>query len=654
MGPGRSETSFGVDLLGEMELGMGWVNLRLRRCWRWSGFAAWIAAETASVAMIFAIAMMPMMAATGTAVDLSRALWVRARLSQALDAAGLAVGATPNLDHDQTVNLATTYFDANYPITDLGTPGPLNVDVQGNVVNLAATAELDTTIMALFGIKQIDVGVTSQITRESKNLEIAVALDTTGSMCNPDAQPCPNPTSAARISALKVAAGQLIDLVVQDIQTPTYSKMAIVPWAVAVNVGNNADQIRGPITAGVDITDAQWATDAPKNITAATKANPVVVTSANHGFLNGDRVYIKSVVGMTQLNNKQFTVANKTANTFQLQGVNGTAYNNYTSGGTVTKCTMADCSVVVTTAHSHGLSNGDSVFITGVQGMTAINSSATDPSYSNPITLKTVGSVTATTFNLPGVTSFNNAYTSGGSAHCVLQGCDYYYFTNAAGTGKDLFQISTCVSERTTNAATDASPATTYLGRNYAGPNNPCIAQTIVPLTSDKTVLHNTVNGLHAQGSTGGHIGSAWAWYMISPNFANLWPVDSQPAAYGTKDVLKVAVLMTDGLYNSTYCNGVISKDSTSGSGSTGDHINCNAPNGNSYTQAENICDGMKQQGIIIYTVGFDIASDVNAQNIMNYCAMDSSHVYLPNNSSDLAAAFVAIGQDVTALRISK
>ncbi|HXZ67034.1 MAG TPA: ubiquitin-activating E1 FCCH domain-containing protein [Alphaproteobacteria bacterium] len=625
---------------------MGWVVVRLRRFVRRWSLLAWLGAEAASVAMIFAIAMLPMMAATGAAVDLSRALWVRARLSQALDAAGLAVGATPNLDQSQTQDLADKYFVANYPTSDLGTPSPLNVSVNGNVVDLSATAELDTTLMALFGIDHLNVGVSSQITRESKDLEIAVALDTTGSMCSPNAQPCPSNGagySDTRIAALQNAANQLIDLVVQDVQTPTYSKMAIVPWAMAVNVGAVADQVRGPVAPGLNITNATWAASAPMNITGATRASPVVITSANHGFVNGDRVFIQGIPsGMTQINNKQFTVASATTNTFALQGINGTGYNSYTSGGTVTKCQMSDCSATITTSTSHGFVNGNHVYITNVGGMTQLNNAT-----------YTVANATSTTLDLVGSVPPYSAYTTGGSVYCTNLGCQYYYFQNASGSW-NTWQVSTCVSERTANAFTDASPATTYLGYNYAGTNNPCIAQTVVPLTSDKSVLHDAVNNLVAKGSTAGHIGSAWAWYMISPNFASLWPTDSQPATYGTQNVLKVAVLMTDGLYNSPYCNGVIAKDATSGSGGSSDHINCNAPNSDSYTQAENICDGMKQQGIIIYAVGFDIANDANAQHIMNYCAMDQNHVYLPNNSSDLAAAFVAIGQDVTALRISQ
>lgn len=68
-------------------------------------------------------------------------------------------------------------------------------------------------------------------------------------------------------------------------------------------------------------------------ITAITKANPAVVTSVAHGFSNGDRVIITGVLGMTEVNNRQFVVANKTADTFELSGVDSSAYTTYTSGG---------------------------------------------------------------------------------------------------------------------------------------------------------------------------------------------------------------------------------------------------------------------------------------------------------------------------------
>ena len=51
-------------------------------------------------------------------------------------------------------------------------------------------------------------------------------------------------------------------------------------------------------------------------------------------------------------------------------------------------------------------------------------------------------------------------------------------------------------------------------------------------------------------GTTAGQLGTAFAWYMLSPNWADIWPADSKPAAYGTAKLRKIAVLMTDGAYN--------------------------------------------------------------------------------------------------------
>lgn len=85
---------------------------------------------------------------------------------------------------------------------------------------------------------------------------------------------------------------------------------------------------------------------AGQSITGITKANPAVLSySGADTYTNGDRVYVTGVVGMTQVNNREFIVANVNtgANTFELQewingaavNVNSTGYDTYSSGGTV-------------------------------------------------------------------------------------------------------------------------------------------------------------------------------------------------------------------------------------------------------------------------------------------------------------------------------
>ena len=78
-------------------------------------------------------------------------------------------------------------------------------------------------------------------------------------------------------------------------------------------------------------------TEATKTISGITAANPTVVTATSHGYANGDDVWIADVVGMTRLNGRRFTVANKTTNTFELTDENSTSYTAWSSGGTASK-----------------------------------------------------------------------------------------------------------------------------------------------------------------------------------------------------------------------------------------------------------------------------------------------------------------------------
>lgn len=83
-------------------------------------------------------------------------------------------------------------------------------------------------------------------------------------------------------------------------------------------------------------------TAATKAITAATKANPAVLTSTAHGLASGDAVKIAGVLGMTELNGLTAVVNVLTANTFELLGVDSTGYGTYVSGGTAAPITFSN------------------------------------------------------------------------------------------------------------------------------------------------------------------------------------------------------------------------------------------------------------------------------------------------------------------------
>lgn len=76
------------------------------------------------------------------------------------------------------------------------------------------------------------------------------------------------------------------------------------------------------------------------SITAATAADPVVISASGHGFSNGNKVAIKAAGGMVEINDRIFTVAGVSGADFNLQddipgNIDGTGFTTFTSGGTV-------------------------------------------------------------------------------------------------------------------------------------------------------------------------------------------------------------------------------------------------------------------------------------------------------------------------------
>jgi Flp pilus assembly protein TadG len=597
-----------------------------------------------NVAMIFSLALPVLVLVTMGGVDINRASTVRINLQDALDAATLAAARSPHSTDTELTRVGLSALRANlqaYPdiiLREDQTTFSLNSD---SVVVANAKVDVKTLVASLvlppygkFMDDYLPVGAHSEVNRSSKNIEVGLVLDITGSM------------SGSKIRDLQSAARDLVDIVVQDVQSPYYTRMAVIPYSIGVNVGAYADGARGAPTGATRITDAEWTTGASKSISNITQAGLGIITALDHGFSTGDYVWISDVRGMVQINDGAYRVKRINANALSLESWNGTSWSDvntaygfsrYKRKGTIRGCLVADCSVIVT-SRSHDLQDGDGVYITDVRGMNQIND-----------TPFVVSNRTADTFSIGVNGATWGDYSSGGSAWCGRDGCQWRVFTNARGSLRAL-ETSDCVSARTgTEAYTDASPGSAEVGTNY--PSGACPSTPIMPLSSDKSGLKALINDLSVGGGTAGQIGIAWGWYTVSPNFNSLWP--SQPAGpYSPPETLKAVIIMTDGEFNTIYNSGVISRDS--GNGSNNDQINQNATNGDPFAQAESLCSGMKAQSVVVYTVGFQISSRGDAQQMLTDCATSPDHVFMPSSGGDLSEAFAAIGRDITRLRISR
>ncbi len=215
------------------------------------------------------------------------------------------------------------------------------------------------------------------------------------------------------------------------------------------------------------------------------------------------------------------------------------------------------------------------------------------------------------------------------------------YFTTAANAAA----YDACAVERTgSDNATDADPSaggTLRTLTSAGGSGNSCPDAAIMPLTghSQQSAIKMTISDFSASGSTAGHIGAAWGWYMLSPSWNGIFTGANAPGAYNDPNVSKNLVLMTDGLFNTSYLSGLAAGSA--------------AATAESYAQFDALCQGMKAKGINIYTIGFGL-NDATATAKLSGCASSPTNFFAAANGTELQTAFSTIVEKLNALRLSR
>jgi len=644
-----------------------------------------------NVAMMFAMALPVLLMITLGAIDIHQASKVKAQLQDALDAAALAAARSSFTD-DVNINKAgMAALKANMPGYFGETSGDTASFDLVDDERVVAQARVNVKVLVANVVlppygKLLDdylpVSASTEVLRPTRDIEVSLVLDITGSM------------EGSRLTDLQKAANDLVELLILEDQSVNRTRMALAPYSMGVNAGDYLDVTRGKARGATAITDASWmVSGSQKTISGVTKADEAVFTANNHGYDTGNFVWISGVTDSGSgsdlagwLNGRVYRVVRITSNTFKLERWDGSRWSvvsttgrqNYASNsGIARRCHAATCEVVVT-SDKHALSTGEDVRILNVGGMTQINTqNSVEPASRSSVPFyQTVTKLTDTTFALNGVvgptTTLGNYSKNTGTVQCLEYGCESFLFTNNENNRR-IFWASSCVSERVgpeayTDAApsTDVVPATATVAFSYVGTTNVgqggCMSTTFTPLTSNRETLTSHIDKYKAEGGTAGQIGVGWGWYLISPNFGAVFPEESRPEPYGTRGLVKVAIIMTDGEFNAVYYDGVRARDSGTGGGTNERWINHDSNNGSPFLQSVRMCEAMREQGIIIYTVGFDI-SDANdrtpntvdtAAEVMRACATSPEHVYLPKSGASLKDAFAAIGRSISQLRIAK
>lgn len=191
-------------------------------------------ADGGNVAVMFAIAVLPILGFVGAAVDYTRANSARTAMQAALDTTALMLSKdAAGLSATQINDKAQKYFTALYKQH----PEAQNVEISatyttstkdGSKIVLGAKAFMETNFMKIVGYPKIDFGTSSTTEWGSTKLRVALALDITGSM-----------DSAGKLDAMKAAAKDLVNKLKNSAKASDDVYMAIVPFNQMVNVNTD-------------------------------------------------------------------------------------------------------------------------------------------------------------------------------------------------------------------------------------------------------------------------------------------------------------------------------------------------------------------------------------------------------------------------------
>ena len=185
-----------------------------------------------NVAMMFAISLFFIIGLLAVAVDLSNGFSAKQRLQDTTDAVALLAAKDKSLDTPAKLEAAAqALYDETYP----GQRG-LRIEIEeiirdGDAVKVIAKNNIDTYFSGVFKTSNMDVGVSSTAIFSKKSLDVALVLDTTGSM----GRPVNGRSGPSKIKGLQTAANNLIDQL--EALDNSEVRLSVVPFAQYTNVG---------------------------------------------------------------------------------------------------------------------------------------------------------------------------------------------------------------------------------------------------------------------------------------------------------------------------------------------------------------------------------------------------------------------------------
>lgn len=575
---------------------------RLRRALGAWPLLARLRQDTRGNVMLFmAAGVIPVTAAVGSGVDLTRAYMAQARLQQAVDAATLA-GRKAMTDGslDTADPEIVKFLQSNYPANMSDGSGLAIADpiFQSEAVEMnsslsdegalcvTAQATVPTLVMGAFGKPSITIGANSCARRSGTNIDVVLVLDVTGSM------------AGTRIAALKTATNNFLatldDTRTQLAVSGLRVRVGIVPYSQAVNIGRLLHEENSAyiVTAAQDY----W-TDIGTPYRPCTNNDDDDCNWRNSNDDDSPRAVPLDV-------------------------------ENYVAAG--------------------GASGSTPSSAFGWKGCVEMR-----PSIKTIGTSTSLASIPAGAWDIidaaPGVIVGGAAAPAWRPYLALPLSSENRYGPNprtTQPTSAPWSQVKWEVDDRSTWRATRSAASAT--GSN---PNQNCPAEAKKLGEHTASSLTSYINGLVAEGNTLHDVGMYWGLVMISPQAP--FPNETEylaPGHTGSKrDVKKYIVFMTDGALQPPTGYAAWGKEGWekrihSDNNSMDEHRR----------RFQMLCEAAKQQNVNISTVAFGESMGTTDERALKGCATTSDQYYEAANSADLIAVFQAIANNIGYLRLSE
>ncbi len=555
-----------------------------------------------NIAMMFALSLIPIMIGAGAGLDFARAMLVRQQMSEALDAAALAVGSTSGLSQNDAQNLAQNYFNSNYTVdqTQYGKPVVIIPDTGYNSkgsVTITASDTMPTVLVKLIGINSIPISTSSNVVWGQTKLWVALVLDNSGSMVYGD-------SSGSKMAALKSAANQLLTILQNASTTAGDVQVSIVPFVKSVNVG-----MANVGTSWIDWTD--W-------------ESPPIVDQTNYVYqkdtdavLNGHPLNTFGPGDSCPYDgSKGYVCAPTNVNDSNCTAPSGPdcpptpPFTIPTSG--------AYAGYICPSMHSFGSQDGlgyhfyNGCWVGTTSTYYAVVSSGSSANCNGHAT--------------------SNCFCSnlgfGYSCYAKVWNHTWVVNSHSSWTG--------CVTDRKQNydiANTTPGAANTL----FAAENNHfCGTATVTPLGYNWTNLASQINAMTANGATDQAIGIAHGWQTLTPG--NPYGAPSVPA-----NTTRYMIVLSDGLNTEDRWWGDGYTENTTADG----YIDA---------REKSTCDAAKADGIVIYAIYVNVGNVGGAGNSapLLYCASDATKYYALTSTNSVGTTFQQIAQEITNLRVVK